>query len=223
LTTLRGVRVLPKIVGVFGAWSVVFAPHASADAVVSPVKIETLLLSDDEVSTIIGLPLHRVGKAFPAPAPPGPPGEHSECRVFTESDAGKWTGEFTAYRQIQQEDNPDNLQFADQQMIAVYPKAQTAAQTFQKAFPSDLGNRCGPVAMPDADSHVQWKMDGIAITGSGSRWMSIELYDGQDIMWHCANEVRLKSNVMYQDQVCQYGNGSSLATQMADMTASRFP
>jgi hypothetical protein len=70
---------------------------------------------------------------------------------------------------------------------------------------------------------TEWRLDGISITGTGARWITAQIQDGQDVTWHCANELRLQNNVMYHDQECQYGNGSPMAAQMADMTASRIP
>jgi PknH-like extracellular domain len=221
LTTLRGVRVLPKIVGVFAALSVAFAPQAAADAMVSPGKVGTLLLSDDDVSAIVGLPLHRDGQIYPAPSRPAPP---EPCKVLVVFDSDLWTGEFLAYRQVRQADNADNPQFLVQQFIAAYPKPSTAAQTYRHSFPSDLVNRCGTAVLPDPiESHAQWRIDGVTVTGTDATWIRTELYDGQDITWRCSDTLRLRSNVMYQDEECQYGNGATLVTQMSDMTASRFP
>jgi hypothetical protein len=222
LTTLRRVQLSTKVAAVIAALSVIFAPQAAASAGVAPGKIETLLLSDDDVSSIIGLPLHRVGNISVAPGPANDLGANNECKQFLYSGVNVWSGEFTAFRQVKQQDNPDDLQFAPQQFIGVYPNPQTAIQTFGHSFSPDRISRCNSVVLPDASGN-QWSVFAISITGTGATWFNAELQNGQDNTWHCANDVRLKNNVMYQDQECQYGNGSSLAAQMADMTGSRIP
>jgi hypothetical protein len=207
---------------ILAAVLVVVAPPALAGPVVPQGKIDTLLLSDDDVSSIVGLPLHRVGEIYPSPGLPSPPVEHNECRSFIEFDVNLWTGEFIAFRQVSQRDNPDDLQFVGAQLIALYPNEKVAAQTFRHGFPSDLVGRCGSLTLVDSAGE-NWRVERLAITGSRATWISAQVRDGQDTTWHCANEVRLKGNVMFHDEECQFGNGSSVVAQMAALTASRIP
>jgi hypothetical protein len=217
------VRFLPGVAMIFAAIWIVIAPPALAGPVVPQGKIDTLLLSDDDVSSIVGLPLHRVGDVSQSPALAIPLGEHSECRFLIHSDVDMWSGEFTAYRALSQQDQPDQWGFVAFQAAATYPSAGTATQIYRRAF-TPAQRACNSVALPiETDPHGQWRIDGLTVDNSGARWTSRHLQDGEDTTWHCANEVRLKSNVMYQDQECQYGNGSPLVAQMANMTASRIP
>ena len=207
---------------IFTALCIVSAPPALAGPVVPQGKVDTLLLSDDDVSSIVGLPLHRAGdglergagkttwrtQRMPIPHPLG---------------RGMWSGEFTAFRALSQQDQPDQWGFVTFQAVATYPSAGTATQIYRRAF-TPAQRACNSVALPiETDPHGQWRIDGLTVDNSGARWISRDLQDGEDSTWHCANEVRLKSNVMYQDQECQYGNGSPLVAQMANMTASRIP
>jgi PknH-like extracellular domain len=216
------VRYSLGVAAIFAAIGTVVAPPATAGPLLPQGKIDTLLLSDDDVSSIIGLPLHRAGDIYPSPGLPSPPIEHNECRSFVQFDASVWTGEFTAFRQVTQKDNPDDLQFVDMQLIALYPNERVAAQTFRHGFPTDLVGRCGNSTLVDSFG-AHWRIERPAITGNRASWVSADVQNGQDTTWHCANEIRLKGNAMFQDNECQWGNGSSVAAQMADLTASRIP
>lgn len=201
---------------------IVIAPSAAANPVVPQGKIESLLLSDDDVSSIVGLPLHQVGGIQPRPGSVLPIPEGSDCRPFVAFDVGTWTGDFTAFRQVSQQDSPDDFQFAVQQLVALYPNVKVAADTLRHAFPSDLSGRCGGVTLADSGNE-QWRIDGISISGDRASWTNALIRDGQDTTWRCTHEIRVKGNVMFQDWECQYGNGRSLVAQMANMTASRIP
>ena len=204
----------------FAALCIVIAPPAAANPVVPQGKIDTLLLSDDDVSAVVGLPLRRIGGIYPSPgmAEPGDP----ECNALVSSSVEVWTGDFTAFRQDAQQDNPDNLQFAVKQVVATYPNSLVVARVFRHTFTSDLVNRCSSKILTDAGG-TQWSVLGIAVMGGRATWKIAQLQDGQDVSWHCANEVQAKGNVMFQAQECQYGNGSPVAAQLADLIASRIP
>jgi hypothetical protein len=216
------VRYSLGVAATFAAVCIVVAPPALAGPVLPQGKIDSLLLSDDDLSSIIGLPLHRVGDIYPSPGLASPPIEHNECRSFVQFDVSVWSGEFTAFRQVTQKDNPDNFQFVDTQVIALYPNERVAAQTFRHGFSTDLVGRCGNVTLVDS-AGSQWRIERPAITGTRASWLSAEMRDGQESTWNCANEIRLKGNAMFQDNECQWGNGSSVVAQMADLTASRIP
>lgn len=216
-------RHVTGLAATFAAMCIVIAPTAAANPIVPQGKIDTLLLSDDDVSSIVGLPLHQVGKVYPVPGTASPIPERDDCRPFVEFDVDTWTGDFTAFRQVSQQDNPDDLQFAGQQFIALYPNVKVAADTFRHAFASsDLSSRCHGVTLTDS-SAAQWRVDGISISEDHAGWTNALIRDGQDTTWRCTNEVRLKGNVMFQDGECQFGNGRALVAQMANMTASRIP
>ena len=93
-----------------------------------------------------------------------PPIEHNECRSFVQFDVSVWSGEFTAFRQVTQKDNPDALQFVDTQFIALYPNEKVAAETFRHALPTDLVGRCGNVTLVDSVG-AQWRIERTSITG----------------------------------------------------------
>lgn len=193
-----------------------------ANPVVPQGKIDSLLLSDDDVSSIVGLPMRIVGKVYSSPAQSKPLAERDDCRSFVESDINLWTGEFNAFRQVIQQDDPGNLQFSVHQFVAVYPNATVAADTFRRGFAPDMVGRCGSVTLNDS-AGGSWHLDKISITGNRASWMNAFLQDGQDTTWHCANEFRQKGNAMLLEVECQYGNGSPLVAQMANQIASRIP
>lgn len=183
-------------------------------------KIDTLVLSDDEVSSVVGLPLHRIGGIYPSPgvAPAG----HDECQTLVSSDVDQWSGDFTAFRQVAQQDNPDDLQFSVTQYVATYPNSLVVARVFRHTFTSDLANRCSSKTLTDAGGN-QWSVLGVSVMGSGATWKIAQLQDGQDSSWHCVYQVQAKGNVMFQISECQFGNGTPVATQLVDLIASRIP
>jgi hypothetical protein len=200
------------------------AAKALPETIVPPAKLATLLLPDDVVGSIIGLPMPMLGTPSPAPARAFTLREHNDCKALIVADVDVWTGDFTAFRNVVQQDLPGgDHQFFVSQSAATYPSSQTATQVFQRTYNYDLQSRCG-VVLPDfSDEHVQWRVDGISITSSRASWSAIQIFDGQDTMWRCSGEFRTQSNVMYMDVECQNGNGTSLVKQIADMTAGRFP
>ncbi len=203
---------------------VTLAPAAAASpgSPLGPGKIDMLLLSEDEVSSIIGLPMHQQGDSAHAPATAVTLRERNECKVLTYNDVDLWSGDFTAFRVIAQQDQPDP-EFTAWQGVATYPDSQTATRVFRHSFNAALGKRCGAGVVPDAlDEHAQWRVAKLTVSASAASWSIALLRDRQEITWRCADEVRMKRNVMYQDAECQFGNGISLARQMADMTARRI-
>jgi hypothetical protein len=185
-------------------------------------KIDTLVLSDDDVSSVVGLPLHRIGGIYPSPVSAAPRGADAECQALVNSDINVWTGDFTAYRQVTQQDNPDDLQFSVRQLVAAYPNSLVLARVFRHTFTSDLANHCRSVTLT-TDGGTQWSVVDVSVTGGFATWKLAQLQDGQDTSWRCSFDVQAKGNVMLQIQECQYGNGTPVAAQLADLIASRIP
>lgn len=196
---------------------------ALPNAVVTPAKLATLQLPDDVVGSVIGLPMQAVGSPFPKPVLAVTLRERNDCKALLFSDVDLWTGDFTGFRGVVQQDQPDSYQYVLTQLSATYPSSQAAAQVFRRTFNSGLENRCHVVLPDPFDDRSQWRIGEISLSGSGGSWSATQIQDGQDTMWRCSDELKLKSNVMYEDVECQYGNGTSLTRQIADMTASRFP
>jgi len=184
-------------------------------------KIDTLVLSDDDVSSVVGLPLHRIGGIYPTPGGAAP-ADHDGCKTLVSSDVEQWSGDFTAFRQLAQQDNPDNLQFSVTQYVATYPNSLVVARVFRHTFTSDLVNRCSSKTLTDTGG-TQWSVLGVSVMGGGATWKIAQLQDGQDTSWHCVNQVQAKGNVMFQIQECQFGNGSPVVGQLVDLVASRIP
>lgn len=206
----------------FAAACIVIAPPAAANPVVPQGKIDTLLLSDEDVSGTVGLPLRRIGGIYPSPGRATPRGDHDDCQTLVSSDVNQWSGDFTAYRQLAQQDNPDDLQFAVTQYVATYPNSLVVARVFRHAFTSDLVSHCSSKTLTD-NGGTQWSVLGVSVMGGLATWKIAELQNGQDSSWHCAFEVQAKGNVMVEIQECQFGNGSPVAGQLANLIASRIP
>jgi hypothetical protein len=197
------------------------ASPATAGPVLPQNKIESLLLSDDDAGSIVGLPVHRIGGIYPSPGHTAPE-DRGECQSLLSSDVELFSGDFTAFRQVAQQDNPDDLQFALKQFVATYPDSSVAARVFRHALSPNLVSRCGATTFPGSPG-VEWHVLGLSINWSHATWKLAEFRDGQATTWQCASEVQVKGNVMFQDQECQYGNGSPVVAQMANLTASRIP
>lgn len=212
----------PGIAAVLATICVIAAPPAAAGPLVPQGKVDSLLLSDDDVSSIVGLPMRRFGNVFPSPGRSSALPDRDDCRSFVQSDVSTWTGEFTAFRQVFHRDNPDNPQFATTQIVAAYPNPLVAAGTFRRAFAPAMVGRCDAVTLNDSTG-ASWRIDGIAVTGDHANWRISNLSNGQDTTWRCANDARQKSNVMFQEVECQFGNGGPLAAQMTNTVADRFP
>ncbi len=215
-------RYVSGLAAVLVAACVIVAPPAAANPVLPQSKIDTLLLSDDDVSGTVGLPLHRIGGIYPSPGVGEPRGDHGFCQALVSSDVDLWSGDFTAFRQVAQQDNPDDLQFAVTQYVAAYPNSLVVARVFRHTFTSDLVNQCSSKTLTDAGGQ-QWSVLGLSVMGGHASWKIAELQNGQDNSWHCAFEVQAKGNVMLEVQECQYGNGGPVAAQLATLIASRVP
>jgi PknH-like protein len=219
---LPGVRYLTSLAAIFAAVCVIVASPAAAGPALPQNKIDALLLSDDDVSSIVGLPVHRIGGVYPSPSSAAPRGDHPECQALIDSDVNVWTGDFIAYRQVTQQDNPDALQFSVRQLVAAYPNSLVLARVFRHTFTSDLASHCRSVTLT-TDDGTQWSVVDVSVMGGVATWKLAQLQDGQDTSWRCAFEVQAKGNVMLQIQECQYGNGSPVTAQLADLIASRIP
>jgi hypothetical protein len=215
------VRYVSGVAAIFAAICVIVASPAAASPVLPQNKIDTLVLSDDDVSSVVGLPLHRIGGIYPTPGSAAP-ADHDGCRTLVSSDVDQWSGDFTAFRQLAQQDNPDDLQFSVTQYVATYPNSLVVARVFRHTFTSDLVNRCNSKTLTDAGGN-QWSILGVSVMGGAATWKIAQLQDGQDSSWHCVNQVQAKGNVMFQIQECQFGNGSPVAGQLVDLVASRIP
>jgi len=220
-TKLPDVRYVSSVAAIFAAVCVIVASPASATPVLPQNRIDTLVLSDDDVSAVVGLPLHRIGGIYQSPGTAAV-GQRDECQTLVSSDVNQWSGDFTAYRQLAQQDNPDDLQFSVTQYAATYPNSLVVARVFRHTFTSDLVKNCSSKTLTDAGGN-QWSVLDVSIMGGGATWKIAELQGGQDTTWHCVFQAQAKGNVMFQIQECQFGNGSPVAAQLVNLIASRVP
>lgn len=98
---------------------------ASTDGL-PPGRVGALLLSDDDVSAIVGLPMHGNG-SWQVPGAEVTLRDRDECKALTLSGKDFWTTDYTAYRQVSQQDS-DDMNFFTWQGVAAYPNGRTASR-----------------------------------------------------------------------------------------------
>ena len=201
--------------------SVPKAPGADDVDGLPPGRVEALLISDDDVSRIVGLPMHGLG-LWQMPGPVSALRDRDDCRVLTVSDQDFWTVDFTAYRETAQQDS-DEVNFYAWQGVGAYPNSRTASQVFRRAINADLQARCRTAVLSsDTDDNAMWRVDSLTTTNSTLSVLVSQQLDGQATGWRCATQLRLRRNVIHRDGACQAGNPSTTARQLADMTSDRI-
>ncbi|WP_409427758.1 sensor domain-containing protein [Mycobacterium sp. SMC-11] len=193
---------------------------ASTDGL-PPGRVGALLLSDDDVSAIVGLPMHGKG-SWQVPSAEVTLRDRNECKALTLSGKDFWTTEYTAYRQVSQQDS-DDMNFFTWQGAAAYPNGRTASRVFRRTINADLQARCRTAMIPaENDEHAAWHVDSLAVTDSKLSVILSEQRDQQSTGWRCATQIRLQRNVIHRDGACQTGNPSTTTQQIADITANRI-
>ncbi|MEB3034355.1 sensor domain-containing protein [[Mycobacterium] nativiensis] len=194
--------------------------EAPADGL-RPGRVEALLLSDDDVSSIVGLPMHGSSRSQ-VPGAEVTLRDRNDCKALTLSGKDFWTMDFTAYRQVGQQDS-DDLNFFTWQGVGAYANGQTASRVFHRTINADLQERCRTATVPaEADEHAEWRVDSLTVTNSRLSVTLSEQRDRQITGWRCSTQIRLQRNVIHRDGACQTGNPSTTAQQMADITANRI-
>ncbi|WP_165607014.1 sensor domain-containing protein [Mycolicibacter kumamotonensis] len=187
----------------------------------APGRIGALLLSDEDVSSIVGLPMPGTG-SWKRPGAVVTLRDRNDCKVLTVSDQELWTSEFTAYRQVAHQDS-DDVNFFVWQGVAAYPDRRTASQVFQRSINADLAGRCRTAILPaENDERTTWRVDSLAVTASALSVTISELRDQQMTGWRCSTRIRVQRNVMHRVGACQFGNPVATVAQMADLTADRI-
>ncbi|MGV0748216.1 sensor domain-containing protein [Mycolicibacter minnesotensis] len=193
---------------------------ASTDGL-PPGRVGALLLSDDDVSAIVGLPMHGKGR-WQVPSAEVTLRDRNECKALTFSGKDFWTTDYTAYRQVSQQDS-DDMNFFTWQGAAAYPNGRTASRVFRRTINADLQARCRTAMIPaENDEHAAWHVDSLTVTDSKLSVILSEQRDQQSTGWRCATQIRLQRNVIHRDGACQTGNPSTTTQQIADMTANRI-
>jgi len=186
-----------------------------------PGQVDTLLLSDDDVSTVVGLPMHRTG-LWRKPARVVTLRDRNECKVLTVSDLDFWTTDFTAFRQTAQKDS-DEMNFFAWQGVGTYPNGSTASRVFQRTLNAGLESRCRTALVPaEDDEQTVWHVDALTITDTEFAVTLTKQRDGELAGWRCATQIRTRRNVIQRQGACQMGNPSTTTQQLADITTDRI-
>ena len=70
---------------------------------------------------------------------------------------------------------------------------------------------------------VQFQLQAPNITDGKARWVLTGISSGQPDAWRCAFNFRTQSNVLFVAKVCQNGDPTDIASQIADQMAGAIP
>lgn len=201
--------------------SVARAPGAESTDGLPPGRVKSLLLSDEDVSNIVGLPMHGTG-TWHRPGADVTLRDRNDCNVLTMSGRDFWTADFTSYQQVAQQDS-DDRDFFVWQGAAAYPNGRNATQVFQRSVGAGLQARCRAAVLPaEDDENTVWRVDSLTTSNSRLAVLLSEQRGGQLTGWRCATQIRVQRNVIHRDGACQTGNPSTTTQQIADITADRI-
>lgn len=200
------------------------SPTAVADSagdLVPPGKVESLILSGAEVGDIVGVTFEwNTTKRKPFKS--DDLGKDSACALLMGPDVETFGRDYTGYVFRVDRDTAEHPDFIVQQRVAAYSDADTAAQTFQKAFNKGVMAKCnGTIVVDndDNDSQMRFRMQNISLTSA--KWVADQLVNDEPLGYSCANLAGVESNVIFGVKVCQYGNGGPTAATMAERIVSQ--
>jgi hypothetical protein len=75
----------------------------------------------------------------------------------------------------------------------------------------------------ETGSNVQFQLQNPTVTDNKAQWTSIGITNGQQGAWRCAFDFRTQSNVLLAAKVCQNGDPTDIASQIADQMAASIP
>ncbi len=198
----------------------VAAPVAPAP-VVSPSKIGSLVLPADEVGEIVGT-IFEINKSARRPFPSTELGDNSACAPLFGPDSETYGTSYTAFRVNLLRDTPeDDFEYLILQRVGTYSDEQTATQTFQNAFSQSVARRCSGVKVQPKDSDTEWQLQVKSMSGDSAQWSRTQLYEGDPFGWVCSNQAGTQGNVLYSVDVCQFGNGSPTAAEIAERISNQ--
>ncbi|MGH3969961.1 MAG: sensor domain-containing protein, partial [Mycobacterium sp.] len=188
---------------------------AAAPQLVDQGKINSIMLSKDDVSSIIGSTMTSE-QSYPRPQDPADVGDKSACAVLFGPDTTAFGDDYEAFKQDNQQDGDENsFDHVVVQLASIYADADTPAKLFHDAFKSvsDCG---GPIHVSFPDGSADWQIQPLKVTDTGAQWTMAHLVDGKPNGWRCSKDTRVQSNVMLAATICQYGNPSRIASLVAD-------
>ena len=130
--------------------------------------------------------------------------------------------DYTAYRGTDYREAKDNYQHIVDQQVATYPDTETASRIFHNAFNGLDG--CDRAQVPgETGSDAQFQLQAPTITDGRALWVLTGISNGQPDAWRCAFNFRTQSNVLFVAKVCENGDPTDIASQIADQMAGAIP
>jgi PknH-like extracellular domain len=198
------------------------SPRAPSDFL-APDKIKSVILGVPQVGKILGFNLGVSEKNY-YPVDPRDLGAHSNCSPLLGPDANSYgtNVDYTAFREVDSREDKDTYQHIVNQQVATYADTDTASRTFQSAL-KNLGGCDGARVPVGSNPDEQFQFQGPTINDNSAQWTLIDLIKGQPNTWRCVFNFRTQSNVVFSVKVCQFGNPSDIAGQIADQMANSIP
>ena len=198
------------------------APPAPA-GFLAPNKIKSVIVDVPQASKILGT---NLGDSSTVLYPPAPRdfGDKSNCSPLEGPDSNSFgiDVDYTAYRGYDYREAKDNYQHIVDQQVATYPDARDADRNFHNAL-SGLNGCDGALVPGETGSNVQFQLQTPNVTDNKAQWASIGITNGQQGAWRCAFDFRTQSNVLLAAKVCQNGDPTDIASQIADQMAASIP
>ncbi len=189
---------------------------------VTPGKVDSLLLPLDETGGIIGSTLNYEQK-FKTPLQPYALGNQSGCAVLFGLNTSAVGGEFTTFRALRQQESKDNYTHVVEQEIASYADAAAATAAFQNAFKTV--EQCNNVIVhrPTDSAGTAWQFQVQPGDPASANWHNIELANNNPDGWGCAHGARVKNNVIYAARVCQRGDAAAAVPTILERLGNAIP
>ena len=206
------------------------APDAAPATSVSPPKplpannLKSLVLSNEDVNEIVGLPLSDRSQ-FDSPTASASDYTKPDCALtmgITKDALGD--GEFTAYRSIRnQASKDDSLVGMFSQNFATFETSDKASEIFHKAY-ATLGH-CNSATIAAKDNPATWKILASGpFNGDAVTFGALQFTDkNQPLGWRCDHQARVKNNVIVEASMCAWANGASASAAAVDQISARIP
>lgn len=201
------------------------AAAAPVPALVTPGKLDALLVPIEELNDLVGAKL-GFEKVFTRPgAPAGGLGDKAACAVLFGSNSDSYANQYTAFRRLSVRDGEVSSQHFVAQEVASFADVATATENFGKAFDkSALAGCSGAVVHRQGDDdRITWRLDVSGIDADTARWTLTQQADDKPNDWTCAHEARVRSNVELSVTVCQFGNGAPAAAAIGNRISAWIP
>lgn len=161
-------------------------------------------------------------------APVSITGDNSACAVLfgLDSNAFGKNDDWQAFRNDRQQESETTSDHLVYQRAAIYNTTDEPAKLFQAAMGPT--NVCNNAVVHNAanDANTEWQFQGPNVTGDRAQWINSEQVNGKPNDWRCAHDVRVKNNVLFEAQVCVFGDApqvAQLASTIADRMSNWFP